>query len=299
MSFYFVNSRIEAQANQVDRARQILKGYMVIAHDEILDGTRAIYGGNQIDSYGKISIELDSVIKLTQKEISIIESLGPRNADESYESSLEEIFSSRLLDAGLISDDSEDEEPIYVLDFLDDFMSGSVVDVLAEMDIDCFSVDCILNSSGSWFNGQSVKLPGGVRILEEFERVKFEKEDCWSFRSQEKLVTVVEPNSFEFVRIEDLLWSSLGEAGRPRTRAIYPAAGWPVDKYNYRMIVVSGLGTLEIKFELRTPENKRLRSKKHVKVFATVEVDELQLWSGDDPIALKKVLNDWCAQSPT
>jgi hypothetical protein len=167
------------------------------------------------------------------------------------------------------------------------------------MDIDSFAVDCILSSSGFWFNGQSVKFPGNVRILEEFERIKFDKEDCWNFRSQEKLVTVEEPDSFEFEGIDDLLWSSLWEAGDPRTRVIYPEASWPVEKYNYRMIVVSGLGTLEIKFEFRAPENKRLRSKKHVKVFATVEVDELQLWSGDDPIALKKVLNDWCAQIPT
>ena len=79
---------------------------------------------------------------------------------------------------------------------------------------------------------------------------------------------------------------------------MYPSVGWSVDKYHYRMIVHHGPESLEVNFEFRALENKRLRSKKHVGIFATVEVDELQLWSGDDPIALKKVLNDWCAERP-
>lgn len=299
MSFYDVFGKVTAKVPSIDVARKVLRHYITIFSNDA--GLFVLRDEPRIDGEGNLILYMAPAVRLTDDEVSIIDSIGNK---DNYEDHVRDIFTGRMMVDGISFDNGADPDEID--DIISEYMFNlehdtdmSTLDILSEINATEARVDCQISSSGSVYNHHEVQTPGGD--LEIIEHYRNDGSNQYALVSQDKIADLTHDRSnnceFDFEEIESLLWLSLSElnAFSGNTKVITPQVTANEESYDYRLIIVFGDNTLTTTFKYKAPENKRLRAKKHIRLFATVTSSGHALWTGSDPDELKDVLNDWVA----
>lgn len=295
MSYYDASGTVTVKVPNIEVARDVLRHYVTIFSNDA--GLHIFRDEPKIGEDGNLILTMSSAVRLTEDEASIIDSIGFK---DNYKDHVRDIFIGRAtansvdLDNGADYEQVDDRlsELIFNLERNSDI---STFDILSEMNITEARVDCNIYASGNVYNGYEVQMPGdGLEIIEHY---RVDHNNQYALVSQEKIVKLGDDKSndceFDFEKIENLLWLSLSDLRVFSAKVTSPQLTADEETYTYKLTTVSGHNILTTTFKYKAPANKRLRAKKHIRLFATVTRNGDILWTGDDPSELKNVLNDW------
>jgi len=305
MSWYQKSAHVSGKPSDMEAAVALISQYLIFC--DYGEDSAVRWGRDDLSTdavpwsgleAGELSCPLGKAIKLTQEEIEILEAL-PSSID-GY--SAEDVFSARFQEAmtgHAESDDDLNEEDFEIwLHELLEKTTLTTFDIFANLGMSEIRVNADASSANYFFNG--VGLPGGFSTIGIY-RINHQNENSYD---QALLRFIIEIDCdvygrdnrngyFQFNAIDELL--GIGGWIDSRVKINLPDGDWSPVSYRIEINLRCREKELMILLGYRRPENKRLRSKKHDKLYAkVVDVANGVLWDGHDPTELAFILNDWC-----